>query len=155
MALVKDTNSYATVVEADTYFADRLGADAWTSATSTKKAQALITATATLDQMSWSGVAKSSSLAFPREGYFNDPSLGIPVDMSVVPNRIIKATIEPALHLLSNEDVLSAQQTFDSITVDTISLDFQTAPSKTPTSVMTLVRPMLINGGASLWWRAN
>ena len=38
MALTKGANSYATVAEADVYFADRLDVAAWTAADETQKA---------------------------------------------------------------------------------------------------------------------
>lgn len=44
MALQVGTNSWVSQAEADAYLADRLGADAWTGATSQKKDQALVTA---------------------------------------------------------------------------------------------------------------
>ena len=42
MALVKGINSYATVLEADTYFADRIDVAAWTGGSSDQKGQALV-----------------------------------------------------------------------------------------------------------------
>jgi hypothetical protein len=44
MAVDKGVNSFCTVAEADTWFADRLGATAWTGATETEKSAALVTA---------------------------------------------------------------------------------------------------------------
>jgi hypothetical protein len=67
MALVKGTNAYADVSDADSYFADRLDVAAWTSADSTMKAQALVTAAGILDQLPWTGtaVSENQALAFP------------------------------------------------------------------------------------------
>ncbi len=44
MALVLNENSWVTVVQANTYFADQWGADAWATLTNTQKEQLLISA---------------------------------------------------------------------------------------------------------------
>lgn len=157
MALAKNVNSYATVIEADAYFADRLDADAWTSADATAKAKALVTATGQLDQMSWVGVAVSDSqkLAFPRVLQYYEPKLGVTVGISGTPDRVILALYELALHFLSNEGVLESNGGVSSLTVDTIRLDMITTTEKVPSTVRTLVKPLLRNGGANTWWRAN
>lgn len=159
MALVKGTNSYATVAEADKYFADRLDVDAWTNASATQKTQALITATAHLDSMEWSGIAVSDSqpLAFPRSGVFFDPRLGMDVEMSSdsVPSRVITATFELAYHLLNNDGLFDDTGSVKDLSVGSIKLSLVQSPSKTPNSVKRLIKPLQINQGSNLWWRAN
>ena len=94
MALIKGTNSYRTVEEADAYFEDRLDAAAWTSASDELKGQALVTATAILDNMNWNGyaVSESQSLAFPRIGSYFDPRKGVEVSFDDVDTpEMIKA----------------------------------------------------------------
>ncbi|RLA25769.1 MAG: hypothetical protein DRQ62_01540, partial [Gammaproteobacteria bacterium] len=78
MALVKNTNAYADLSEAETYFADRLDVAAWTAADDPTKSQALVTATLYLENMNWTGnvVSDSQALAFPREGTYFDPRMG-------------------------------------------------------------------------------
>ena len=86
MSLLKGTNSYATVVEGDTFFADRIDVDAWVSATDPKKGQALVTATSVLDNMTWTGVVLDVNqlLAFPRSGTYFDPRLGMDIELSEI-----------------------------------------------------------------------
>jgi hypothetical protein len=159
MALVKGTNSLATVAEADAYFADRLDAAAWTSASDTLKSQALVTATSMLNDMAWAGVAVSESqnLAFPRVGSYFDPLLGFAVALDGVttPERIIKGVYELAYHLLNNDGVLDNTGGVESIEVGPIKLTNIKAPNAVPLVARRLISPLLLNGGSSLWWRAN
>lgn len=159
MALFKGTNAYATVLEADAYFADRLDSTAWSSAADTRKSQALITAAKLLEDIRWVGTAISESqpLAFPRNGEFFDPRLGILVSLDnvTVPTRIVQANYELALHLLTNESVLDDTGSVTNISVDTISLSRVVAPAVIPHSVKTIIRPLQLNQGANLWYRSN
>lgn len=159
MALTKGTNSYATAVEADTYFGDRLDVAAWTAANSTEKDQALITATAVLDDLIWTGTAVSESqpLAFPRAGYYFDPRLGTAVTLSTtaVPDRILRATKELAHHLLNNDGLLDDTGTLTDLTVSSITLTRVKAPELIPANVKRIIQPLLLNAGSSNWWRAN
>jgi hypothetical protein len=158
MALVKGTNSYATLEEANTYFLDRLDVNAWTAASDTQKSQALVTATSILDRMDWTGVAisEAQALAFPRSGSYFEPKIGYVIELpAIVPDRIIKATFEQAYHLLNNDGLLDNTGSVNSLQVGTISLDIKTNPSVMPSVVLNLVKPLQSNGGARLWWRSN
>lgn len=157
MALVKGTNSYVTVEEADAYFADRLDVAAWVSAEASTKAQALVTATHMLDDMIWAGYAVSESqpLAFPRVGDYFDTRLGINVQMSPTPNRVEKATSELAYHLLNNDGLLDDTGTVESINIAGISINNIRQASKIPGVVDRLIKPLLQNSGSNMWWRAN
>ncbi len=159
MALVKGTNSYATVAEAELYFVDRINVATWTAADETVKAQALTTATSMLDNLDWSGVAVNStqSLAFPRNSEYFDPRLGISViSNDITPNRIVLATIELAYHLINNSDLLDSTGGVHSLNIGGVSLDtIRTAP-KLPMTVKKLIRPLLLNTTAvNTWWRSN
>lgn len=159
MALAKGTNSYATVSEADSYFEDRLDVAAWTSATVTQKAQALVTATAYLNDLNWIGIAVSDSqtLAFPRTGAYFDPRLGMDVslDETSVPTRIITATYELAYHFLNNDGLLDDTGTVENLSLGNISLQNIYNPNKIPLHIKRLIQPLQQNRGANLWWRAN
>jgi hypothetical protein len=157
MALIKGTNSYATVLEADTYFSDRLDVTAWTSASEDRKSQALITATSMLDDLTWNGAATNSSqsLAFPRSGYYFDPRLGITVEMINIPLRISNACLQLANHLLNNDGLLDDTGSVIDLNVGGISLSRIRNPSKVPSTVKRLIRPLLSNTTANAWWRAN
>lgn len=161
MALKKDVNSYVSVSEADSYFKDRLDSSGWDSADGDQKAAALVTATSILDDYEWPGVAISDSqpLAFPRTGFFFDPRLGREVDQDPVPDRIIKATFELANHLLTNENLQDDTGTgLEALKVGDIELKFTGSSadkSLLPDSVRRLLKPMTVNKGSHMWWRAN
>lgn len=159
MALVKGTNSYATVAEAEVYFADRISIATWIAADETTKAQALTTATSMLDNLDWSGAAVSSiqSLAFPRTAEYFDPRLGINVSsIDAVPDRIFLATIELAYHLINNEGLLDNTGGVKSIDISGISLNTIRPASQIPMVVKKLIRPLLLNTTViNSWWRAN
>ena len=158
MALVKGTNAYVSVAEADAYFVDRIDSEAWTSAGEPTKAQALVTATGLLDEMSWTGMAVSDSqaLAFPRAGTFFDPRQGTEVYLDEnTPERVIKATYELALHLLTNKGLLDETGAVTNLNVGSISLQNIRATEKIPASVRRMVSPLLVNQGNRSWWRAN
>jgi hypothetical protein len=159
MALVKNTNSYVDLAEADIYFGDRLDVAAWTDATDALKEQALVTATSMLDEQRWVGIAVSATqpLAFPRIGTYFDPRIGTEVafDSTATPDRVIKATYELAYHLLNNDGLLDSISSVDSLKVGPIELNNIRAISKKSLTVKNLITPMLVNGRSSLWWRAN
>lgn len=158
MALVKGTNSYATVAEADAYFADRLDVSAWTSATPDMKAQALVTATQVLDGQNWVGTAVSDTqkLSFPRNGVYFDPRLGYDATLtSEVPSRVVTACYELAHHLLNNDGLLDDTGDLESLSVASVSITFKTNPGLIPGNVKRLIKPLLSNSGANHWWRAN
>lgn len=158
MALVKGTNSYVTVGEADAYFADRLNASAWSSLTSPQKEQALVTATTIIDENNWVGTAlyEDQVLAFPRAGSYFDTKLGSEIVLTEsYPLRLVNAVYELALHLYSNPDTYNASGAIDKIKVGPIELTGITETAKSPHIVRTLIRPLLTNGGRNLWWRSN
>jgi len=159
MALVKGTNSYVTVAEADAYFLGRIAATLWESALTQNKEKALITATRLLDEMSWTGVAVSDAqtLAFPRDGVYFDALYGceIVLSSSYIPDRIINATYELALHLLQNEDVLEDTGDVRSMSIGNISLNTIISPQRVSSSVKRMIKPLLSSQGLNSWWRAN
>lgn len=158
MALQKGVNSYVTVDEADAYFADRLDVAAWAEASETQKPQALVTATKMLDDLDWTGyvVSESQPLAFPRTGEYFDPRTGMTTSLtSIVPLRIQSATMELAYHLLNNDGLLDDTGTVESINIAGISITNIRQANKLPGVVERLVKPLLINSGSNMWWRAN
>jgi hypothetical protein len=159
MAVSKGINSYATVEEADLYFADRLDTAAWIAASPTEKGQALVTATSLLDNMTWTGsaVSETQNLAFPRVCEYFDPKVGgvIYSNGAAVPQRIISAVYELAYHLINNDGVLDDTGSVRSISVSTITLTDVQAASKIPFVVKSCIKPLLVNAGTNPWWRAN
>ncbi len=100
MALIVGTNSYVSVADADTYFTERLGATAWTGATTGNKTAALLQACRTLERLRYIGSHPGStqSLSWPREGA-TDPR-GYGIASTVVPQAMKDAQCEEALALL-------------------------------------------------------
>jgi hypothetical protein len=168
MALVLNTNSYVTAVEADTYFDTRIDSANWFAAAIEIQEQALVTATQLVDDHAWIGSAVSSTqaLAWPRSSaiYFDD-RLGTQISVAEdeIPSRVKVSVYEQALHLINNEDLLAGTtQTFESISVGSISLtDSNGDVNRTsikPSVVMKSIRPLIRKGSGGVgatWWRAN
>ena len=156
MALVKNTNSYVTVAEADAYFADRLSNDVWSVLSPEKKAQSLVAATEYIDGLRWKGSAVDSqqALAFPRVGSYYDAKLGAYQEMNPTPSRVITSVYETAMHLVKNEGVQEANSVIKGLKVGPIELTDIRAVSVTSPVVSNLLRDMLDNSGRT-WWRAN
>ena len=158
MAVVKGTNSYVTIEEADAYFTDRANSSVWSAADSIKKGQALVTATRLLDDQPWAGTAiiEEQSLAFPRSGEYFDPRLGTLLSMPEgTPQRVITATYELAYHILINEDLLDNTGSVGSLNAGKISLNSIQKASVITAQVRNIIKPLLINSGSNSWWRAN
>jgi len=159
MALVKGTNSYVTLAEAELYFADRLNAASWLASDDSTKSQALIMATTMLDMLDWSGalIDTAQLLAFPRDSEYFDTRLGISVtSMSAVPNRILTATFEQAHHLLNNDDLLNNTGMIKNLSVGSVNLSTIQPASKIPVMVKRLIQPLLnFTSSTGSWWRAN
>lgn len=86
------SNSYATVAEADAYFADLLTSAAWTAVSD--KSAALVSATRLFELFQFHGepLTTTQALAFPRVLY--------PLhDGSAIPNEVKEALFEAALSL--------------------------------------------------------
>lgn len=150
-------NCYVTRSDADTYFSDRLESDAWSNAEDLTKDQALVTATQMLDDLTWSGIVANSDqpLAFPRSGSYFDPRKGYIVAFpDDIPDSIKVATYELALHLLSNDGLLSSTGSVTDLEVGPIKLKEVRSPPKVPMFVNQKIRAMLLNGGSRLWYRA-
>lgn len=157
MALVKGTNSYVTVAEFKAYFADRIDVSAAISASDASIAQALVSATDILNELSWTGVIEDplQSLSFPRIGSYFDPKLGGRAYLSGVPSRVVQGCMEQAYHLLNNEGLQDSTGSIHDLSVGTINLTKIQAASLMSSKVKTIIKPLLINTGASPWWRAN
>ena len=159
MAIVKGTNSYVTLNEANAYFANRIDAASWEEASADKQEKALITATMTLDTIEWAGsaISDTQSLAFPRNGIYFDPRLGynVSLDSAVATARIENATFELALHLLNNEGVLDDTGSIRSLGVSSINLGTIIPAGLTPQTARRLYKPLQVHGGSRAWWRAN
>lgn len=158
MALTKGTNSYVTVAEANAYFVDRLDVSAWASADDAQRAQALITATSVLDDLTWLGsvLSVNQPLAFPRIGGYFDPRAGAQVFLdTTVPARVIRATYELAHHFLNNDGLQDDTGKINAITIGPITLEKPMPANLLPANVKKSIKPLLLNSGSNAWWRAN
>ena len=158
MATTKGINSYVTLEEAEAYFENRLDVAAWVDAPETEKHKALTTATNVLEGIDWIGsvISDEQTLAFPRYGTYLDPRLGKAISMNaIVPNRIVKAQLELAYHLLNNDGLLDNTGSVKNLTLGPLDLQNIRAPSKVPSAVKSLIRPLELSRGANSWWRAN
>ena len=159
MTAVKGTNSYVSLAEANTYFDTRFNSGLWTAADANVKASALVTTTRMLDEMPWIGtvVSDTQALAFPRVCEYFDPKVGslIYLDGSTIPDRIARATLELAYHLLNNDGLLDSSDSVSEIAIGSIKLNGLKSVSKVPSNVRNIIKPLLVNAGASTWWRAN
>ena len=121
MPTVDTSNSYVTEAEATTYFANRLYADAWASATAEDKQKALLMARTLLDfHIIWSGYPTDDTqpLQWPRIGV-----TGIALD--AVPESVKIAQMELALILLSQDTTaMPANPGVKRQTVDVITEEF-------------------------------
>lgn len=142
------SNSYATVAEADTYFATRLGASTWDAATVEDKERALITATSQLDQSAFLGMRTSSTqrLAFPR---LMIPKLDSYTywDSEAIPQPIKDATCELAQELLTSSVTSSEVGSLSSVTMgDMLTVNFDNSTAGTLSSrVAALLRGFWLN----------
>lgn len=114
-----DANSYASVVQADAYFASRPRSTAWTPLTTDQKGINLIHATRILDACCiWNGevLSDAQALAFPRY-----PS---ELEAAEVPNAIIVALYELAYQLIGQDlTAEAALNGFKSIEVGPIKVE--------------------------------
>lgn len=157
MAVLKGTNSYVSLEEANAYFESHVDNSEWFNLAALTKERLLITSTRILDNLSWTGsaVSQSQPLAFPRVISYFDPRVGAVVSTADTPTRISSATFEMALHLHNNDGLLSETGTIADLNVGPVSLTTIKAAPLIPNSVNTIVKPLLVNQGSNAWWRAN
>jgi len=157
MALVKGTNSYADVAEADAYMSNRAGNGVWTASSTPAKEGALVAATLVLETQIWNGYAVSADqpLAFPRVGFYLDHKVGYRIPFVDIPARLVQATVEQALHILTNESILDETSVVPDIKVGPISLTGIRPAPRLSNFVHSIIAPMLKQGGGTGWWRAN
>ncbi len=158
-----NATSYVTVAEADTYLEARPNVTAWTLASATDRAVAVITATRLLTPLSWLGsrTSRTQALAWPRTacvdpdapvgytGYRGDESIYF--DPAVVPARIKDATCELALEVLkagtADLATLDGDAGLVAKTIGPISKAWGTRGKPQGlarfTQVLTLIRPLL------------
>jgi hypothetical protein len=157
MALVKGSNSYVSVSEADAYLYTRWGAERWNELTCPLKERALITATRTVDSYDWVGVVLSEDqeLSFPRRGHHFDGRIGQNVALpDVVPREIEDLTCEIAFYISSEED--DGGISVEHFKLDVIELKGNLIRSKNlPATIFRASNKLRARGDSHSWWRAN
>jgi hypothetical protein len=158
MALTKGVNAYLTVSTAGLILDNILDNDAWTSAATPVKENAIITATALLDDLEWNGsaVTDSQQLAFPRNIEYFETRLGSTTYIdNDTPARVERATAFLALHLLNNPGIMTDSDEVLGLSVAGISLGDVRKVSRIPRRILEIVSPLLKGKGSRYWWRAN
>lgn len=157
MTIEKGVNSFVSFDEADAYFAARVGSAPWNSATDEDKEMALLTAAQLLNDMDWLSYVMDDAqpLAFPRSGSYFDASRGAEVSMEETPDRVARAQMDIANHLLLNQAVMYDKAAAASVEVGGVRVSGMNKPGRVPSSVRALLRPLLAPRGANAWFRAN
>jgi len=120
-----NSNSYVLQADANTYFADRLNADAFTTAPTGTKDKALVSATRRLEAEEFFGTKTSNAqaLKWPRQDVRNQDT-GDAYDPDAIPQPIKLATFELALYLLlqgsSDPFQDSGLEAFDNVAVGSL-----------------------------------
>lgn len=161
MALVKGQNSFVTVAEADSYFADRSAVSQWDSASITSKEQAVVSAWSVLEQLPWKGytTTEDQPVAFPRVGSYYDRSRGRSIefdsDATEAPNRVKRGQYELAFHLLRNPTILNKSSQVRSLVAGGIELEIISEASELTPSVRREIEPLVAGGFGSTLQRRN
>jgi len=141
----------STVDDADAYFSTRLNSVVWTGSGEADKVASLTTAANILNSMEWMGRPVSSLAAFPRylEGYRGP----------VIPQRILWALYELAIHLLANPSLLIQEESVESLVIGPVQLQTLQPVELLPKIVKVYIGPYTQSsgayGGGPIWWRAN
>lgn len=149
-------NSYASVDEADAYFATRLYSSAWTGLTggsaADTKAQALITATRKIDTLPWDGETAflAQRLQWPRVGLYD--RAGNAVLGTAIPDDIKTMVFETAIDLLTvgkDAGAVDPLANFSAIKIGSLALSLRENAPRTADrlreSVLALAAPYLVD----------
>lgn len=148
-----NANSYASVLAADGYVADR-GIAGWAALSTTIKQQSLINATDYLEatyRSAWKGnrVSETQSLSWPRYNVVVD---GFNFASNVVPTQVVNACIEMAIRASIGETLLADQgQRVKREKIDVIEVEYQdySDPTQRYPLVNRMVMPYLISASES------
>ncbi len=99
------SNTLATLAEAETYMAERLHGDAWTTATSEQKKAALVWAGKLMNTLQWWGSTVDQvtpqAMAWPRDDVYDRD--GNEIAGTIIPNDIKYGQIEWAFALVQED----------------------------------------------------
>lgn len=145
---LSNSNSYASVAQADSYFADRGNAD-WAALTTTIKEQALVKATDFLEatyRSSWKGyrVTSTQALSWPRADVVAD---AFPIPANIVPLPVVYACAELAIRSTTTQLLADQGQTVKREKVDVLEIEYQdySDPTERYPAVNRLLLPFLLS----------
>lgn len=149
---LSNSNSYASVAQADSYFADR-GNTEWAALTTAAKEQALIKATDFLEatyRSSWKGyrVSSTQALSWPRVEVTAD---SFPIPANIVPLPVTYACAELAIRSTTSELLADQGQTVKREKVDVLEVEYQdySDPTERYPLVNRLLIPFLLSGSST------
>ena len=145
---LSNSNSYASVAQADSYYADRGNAE-WAALTTTEKQQALIKGTDFLEatyRSSWKGyrVTSTQALSWPRAEVVADT---FPIPANIVPLPVVYACAELALRSTTAELLADQGQTVKREKVDVLEVEYQdySDPTERYPAVNRILLPFLLS----------
>lgn len=146
-------NSYATLIQANTYHTDRLNNKEWTDADDATKETALIMATRLINALSFKGspTTTTQKLKWPRTGIYTDD--GVAIDSDTIPQFLVDATAEYAwLLLITDSTRESDTKGFKKLKVGPIELevDKYDRASQYPSSVLGMLDYYIKKQGATV-----
>lgn len=149
---LSNSNSYASVAQADGYFADR-GNTEWAALTTTEKEQALIKATDFLEatyRSAWKGyrVTATQALSWPRVDVTAD---SFPIPANIVPLAVTYACAELAIRATTTTLLADQGQQVKREKVDVLEIEYQdySDPTERYPSVNRLLVPYLLSSSGS------
>ncbi len=157
MAIITEENCYVTLDDATAYFDTRVNSSNWFDLSVKDQERALITATRIINSLNFVGsvVSQDQPLAFPRTGEYFDASKGMIIEFTdIVPERVLNAVYELAIHLVVNNEILEETGSVEELRVGSIMIKNIRNPAKTNDTVKNLLKPLL-NNASGMWWRAN
>lgn len=143
------SNSYVSLLEADTYFSDMYNKPLWAPLTEGVKSQLVVSATASLDAyIQWNGsrTTLDQALDWPRTGAYDRDNVMYPIDE--IPHLIKVATFELAYHFLVNGGLTFDQNKIDEVKVGSIGVKFSSYI--VDTGIPSYIEAMLAHVGGSL-----
>lgn len=123
-------NSYASVADADAYWADRASAT-WAAATDDEKAASLIQATDYLNGLSWTGRKVAiRAMAWPRIDVEVD---GYVLGSDEIPDEVVQACCYMAGEIIGGADPLATtERPLTKLTAGAVSMEWDASSSQAP-----------------------
>ena len=154
MALVKGTNSYVTVEEADAYLEDRAQEADWLALSVTVRDQALVTAARIMDTLPWVGyaISESQNMAWPRNATVYDSALGRSVifdSTDTAPVKVQRAQIELGFHIGLNTGVTVSSTEVFGVNAGGVEAAIIRKPSRLPVNVLDYIKDYITEAGNS------